>query len=99
MESKEFIMEKINIIHQQFIENDQKQDAEYAEFKKKIKSINKQIKKSHSKKFKRKFLREIKKNVIDDFLHLQNLGRQWEKKNQIGLQYLYDQYNYMNSGH
>lgn len=45
MESKEFIMEKINIIHQQFIENDQKQDAEYAEFKKKIKSINKQIKK------------------------------------------------------
>lgn len=99
MESKEFIMEKINIIHQQFIENDQKQDAEYAEFKKKIKSINKQIKKSHSKKFKRKFLMEIKKNVIDDFLHLQNLGRQWEKKNQIGLQYLYDQYNYMNSGH
>jgi len=97
MESKEYIMKRIKIILRQFKENDRKQDAEHVEFKKKIRLISEKIRNNRIKKKQKKMLYD-KKKIINDYLYLQYIGRQWEKNKQKELSYLYNQYNYVNSG-
>jgi len=95
MESKSFIMDKINEIIQKAEKNDRGMNEKAVELKKKIKKIDIRIKKAVLKQNK---LMNEKKKIIKDHLHSLYIDKQREKNIQKGLSILYTQYNYMNNG-